>query len=263
MPLLHYIDLPGPNRPIVVLHCILGSADEWEALARRWARELHHRVILVDLRNHGRSFHAPDHTIRAMAVDILRLLDALGLPDEVVLLGHSMGAKVAMRLALSYPARVASLICLDMSPGPDDLTYVDHLLAVLRRLEADGLPGPTQTEALLAAEEIPPAIRHYVLQNLAGPAAGPWYWRVNLAAIAAATQDLAAALTAPSRCNKPASFVRAATSGYVTDYDLEFTVPALFAGAQVTTIADAGHFLHLDKPDAIFAAVATHLAMHA
>ena len=129
MSLLHYQTL-GLGPPLILLHGLFGSADNWGSIAKHFAQ--HYQVISVDLRNHGRSPHHDSQTYPEMADDLLAVLDTLGLA-QVHLLGHSLGGKVAMQFATQYPERVSKLIVVDMAMRayPDRYTQLmDHMLAV-------------------------------------------------------------------------------------------------------------------------------------
>ncbi|RZJ88639.1 MAG: alpha/beta fold hydrolase, partial [Hymenobacter sp.] len=136
-PLLHFLDQGDPAaQPLVVLHGLFGTLDNWQTLARRWADEAGLRVISVDLRNHGRSFHAPEHSYALLAQDVLTLLDHLALaPERLTLMGHSMGGKVAMTLALGYPARLAQLIVVDIAPRFSNMEHQDDIIAGLQAVD--------------------------------------------------------------------------------------------------------------------------------
>lgn len=260
MPLLHYIDLLGAGTPLVILHSLLGSSREWQPLAQRWANDLQRRVLVVDLRNHGQSFHDSHHSIPAMAKDVTALLHELNLIDNVTLLGHSMGGKVAMQLTLDYPDRVAGLISLDMAPSPDDLTYIAALLANLQALDIESLTDAAQVDAAMAAGGLAAETRQYILQNVTRHADGKLSWCVNLPSLSAGVPALAEAVVAPAPFPKPALFVRAGASGYITENDEQHGIPALFPRAIITTIPNVGHFLHLESPEEVFQLVSRYLS---
>ncbi|MBD2714079.1 alpha/beta fold hydrolase [Microvirga sp. STR05] len=257
---MHYIDLPGPGNPLVVLHSLLGSSQEWQPLAQRWANDLQRRVVVVDLRNHGQSFHDSHHSIPAMAKDVAALLHDLNLIDNVTLLGHSMGGKVAMRLALDYTDCVASMISLDMAPSPDDLTYVAALLANLQALNIESLAEVAQVDAALAVGGLAAETRQYILQNVNRCADGKLSWCVNLPSLSAGVPALAEAVVASAPFPKPTLFVRAGISGYITEDDEHHGIPVLFPRAIITTIPNVGHFLHLESPEAVFQLVSQYLS---
>jgi pimeloyl-ACP methyl ester carboxylesterase len=186
-PLLHYLDQGDPAaRPLVVLHGLFGTLDNWQTLARRWADEAGLRVVSVDLRNHGRSFHSPEHSYAAMAQDVLALLDHLALdPARLTVLGHSMGGKVAMCLALGYPTRLAQLIVLDIAPRFSNMEHQDAIVAGLQAVDLATIQTRQQAEGALAPLVPQPGVRQFLLKNLYRRDDNSFAWRINLPALVA------------------------------------------------------------------------------
>lgn len=214
------------------------------AVQRRLAPRL--RVIALDLRNHGASPHDPAMSYPAMAADVRETLAARGaLPAAFV--GHSMGGKVAMRVALERPDDVARLLVADIAP----VRYPSHFGAIVAALRALPLrPGMTRADADAALRGAVPeaSMRAFLLQNLRldpTPA-----WRIGLDAIAAALPEIEGWPEAGGRTYPgPALFVSGARSDYV-QADARPAIRALFPAARFVTLKDAGHWLHADNPEA-------------
>ncbi len=235
----------GRGEPVALLHGLYGRSQNLATLARRLSTDF--RVLSLDLRNHGASPHAPGMSYRAMAEDVLETLagrDAL----PAAILGHSMGGKTAMIAALTQPEAVRRLIVADIAP----VAYRHRNLALAEALLALKLPpglSRSQADGALANAVSDPAVRGFLLQNLvtgANPA-----WRIGLAEIAAGIADIEGfpILDETMAYREPTLFVRGATSGYVKDEAIP-VISALFPRARLETIADAGHWLHADQPDA-------------
>jgi len=252
--ILHAADM-GEARgqpPLVLLHGLLGAARNFGTLQRRLA--VTRRVVALDLRNHGASPHADGMDYATMAADVGETLGALGaLPAAVM--GHSMGGKVAMRLALDAPPAVERLLVSDIAP----VAYPDsHGRLVQALLRVKLTPGLTRARAEAAmADAVPePEIRAFLLQNLrlgAGADAVP-AWRVGLAQIAAALPDITGwrdAGQAPFAGRT--LFVAGERSAYIRAADRP-AIRALFPQARFVTVKQAGHWVHADNP-AGFAAV--------
>ncbi len=243
----------GEGDPVCVLHGLFGAGMNLRTAGRRLA--VAHRVLLLDLRNHGSSPHAPTMSYAEMSADVRETLAALGaLP--AALLGHSMGGKIAMRLALDTPNAVTRLLVVDIAP----VAYVPHfdgLVAALRALPLR--PGLTRTEAsaLLAPAVPDAALRAFLLQNLRFEGAPTW--RLGLAEIAANLSLLEGWDATPgAHYDRPALFLSGARSSYVrTDY--RPVIRALFPAARFATLRDAGHWMHADQPDAFAATAAAFL----
>ena len=263
MPLLHYLDQGASTAtPLVVLHGLFGTLDNWQTLARRWADEAGLRVISVDLRNHGRSFHAPEHSYALMAQDVSELLDYLALdPARLTVLGHSMGGKAAMTLALTYPARLAQLIVVDIAPRFSNMAHQDAIVAGLQALDLPTTHTRQQAEATLLGHIPQPGVRQFLLKNLYRLADNSFAWRLNLPALVANLPAIGEEITAAQPFLKPALFVRGGQSDYITAEDKLRGIPALFPNSQVVTVPDAGHWLHAEKPEEVFGLVRNFVLM--
>ncbi len=248
--MLHY-KIFGEGQPLVILHGLFGMLDNWQTLARTWADR--YQVVLLDLRNHGRSFHTEAMDYPLLAADVAETLHTLDV-QACYLLGHSMGGKVAMQVALSHPELVQQLVVVDIAPRRYRPGH-HEIFAALATLDP-----PTITDRKAAAEELgtylaDPGIRLFLLKNLARDPAGGFRWRMNLPAI----RDNYDKLIGPvgqlgDRYDGPALFLRGSQSGYVQDDDFEL-IQMLFPQAQLETVAGAGHWVHAEKPAELLAAV--------
>ena len=247
MPLALASAVIGQGPPAVILHGLFGSGTNWRTIARRLGSRL--ECHLADQRNHGRSPHARGMTYPALAADVLAYLDARGI-DRAGLIGHSMGGKTAMTLALTAPERVRWLIVADIAPAPSPS---DHrpILEALRALALDSLTSRTAVDAALAPVIPDPALRGFLLQNVLHGGSG-LRWRIDLEAIAEALPDLTGFPSpAPGTVYEgPTLFLRGERSDYLTAHH-EPRIRALFPSASVETIADAGHWLHAERPAAV------------
>ena len=240
---LHSVEA-GDGAPVLLLHGLFGAAANWGTIQKTLATT--HRVIALDLRNHGASAHAAAMDFAAMAADVAETMAALNIAPATVV-GHSMGGKVAMMLALMRPDLVARLVVADIAPvryPPSLRLYV----AAMRVLPL--VPGLTRRAADAAlAEAVPePGIRAFLLQNLLF-ARDPPAWRIGLDEIAAAMPDIEDfSPPAPdARYHGPTLFVTGARSDYVRP-EHHATIRALFPAARFVTLRDAGHWVHADKP---------------
>ncbi|MEJ0019533.1 MAG: alpha/beta fold hydrolase [Acetobacteraceae bacterium] len=252
--ILHAIEAGSGDPPLVLLHGLFGSARNFGAVQRAVAEG--RRTLALDLRNHGASPHDADTGYPAMAADVLETLEQAGaLP--AVLLGHSMGGKVAMRAALQRPEAVARLLVADIAPVP----YPPHLRATAQAMAALKLtPGLTRGEADAAlADAVPdPAMRAFLLQNLRLGAHPEW--RIGLAEIIAGFGAIEA-WDAPAdwRYTGPSLFVAGASSDYVRP-EHRPVIRTWFPTARFVTLKNAGHWLHADNPSGFLAVVEAFLA---
>jgi pimeloyl-ACP methyl ester carboxylesterase len=232
----------GP--PVIILHGLLGSSGNWRSIARRLSAR--HRVFSLDLRNHGDSPHAEDMSYATMAEDVRAFLDAHGI-EAATVIGHSMGGKTAMRLALDHPGRMERLVVVDIAPSVSEHDHVPVLQA-MAALDTARVARRSDAERMLEAAIPDAGMRMFVLQNLAAGEDG-FAWRINLEAI---ERSLPALLDFPVDADVrpfsgPTLFLRGALSDYVRASD-ESAIRRLFPRADIVTIEGAGHWVHAEQP---------------
>lgn len=255
--ILNAIEAGQGDPPLVLLHGLFGSARNFGTVQRAFAQ--HRRTIALDLRNHGASPHGPETRYATMARDVLHTLDQLGaLP--VTLLGHSMGGKVVMQVALLQPDAVARLIVADIAPVP----YPPHLRAVAEAMASLSLtPGMTRAQADAAlADAIPePGMRVFLLQNLQLGATPRW--RIGLSEIIAGFADIEAwDVPAGAHYTGPTLFIAGADSNYIEPAHRPI-IRSWFPTARFVTLKHAGHWLHAENPTGFVAVVEAFLTASA
>ena len=241
----------GEGPAFVIMHGLFGMLDNWQTLARKWSGE--YRVILVDLRNHGRSPHLEEMDYDLMAEDVATLLEELGI-DECILLGHSMGGKVAMQTALTYPELVNRLIVVDIAPRRYRAGH-DTIFAALEAFDPSTITDRKAAARAMESFVSDPGIQLFLLKNLARSPQGGFRWRMNLPVI----KENYLKLIGPvgqigDEYDSPSLFLRGGNSGYVQDDDLEL-IKMLFPSATLTTVAGAGHWVHAERPAELMAEV--------
>jgi pimeloyl-ACP methyl ester carboxylesterase len=241
----------GTGPPVVVLHGLFGSSANWRSVAR--ALTSSHRVLCVDLRNHGHSPWADSMDYLEMADDVRTLIARQGLSCPTVV-GHSMGGKTAMALALTSPASVGNLVVVDIAPVPYADRFTPYVEA-MRSIDAAATASRTEAQRRLAERLPDPATAPFLLQNLVSRN-DHFDWRLNLAAIGLSVPALSAFPTALLGCRftGPVSLIRGGASDYVAEADLE-AFENLFPGFEAHTIEHAGHWVHAEKPEAFLIAL--------
>lgn len=250
-------DSVGAGPPLLILHGLFGWARNWQSVAR--ALSDRYRVLCLDARNHGRSPHTAAMDYRLMAADVTALIDTLAL-GPVTLLGHSMGGKTAMTLALLAPARVEKLVVVDIAPiaTPDQHT---PLIDAMRALPLTAVKRRQQAEDGLVAAVPDRDVRLFLLQNfLPGAEAGAW--RFNLDGLRAAMPALIDALPVPpeARYDGPVHVIRGARSDRVTAETLAAMQPT-FPHVCLHTVANGGHWPHAEAPAEFMLALEDALAI--
>ena len=235
----------GEGPWLVMLHGLFGSADNLGGLAR--ILEANYRILMLDLRNHGRSPHAETMTYSVMAADVLAAMDKEGIAKAVIF-GHSMGGKVAMQLALDAPERISSLIVGDIAPVQYG-GHHDRILEGMQKVAADAPQSRQEAQALLATYEDEPAVLSFLMTNWRKLESGNWGWRVNLPVITSRYGDIASA-SEGTPFKGPVLFLRGDRSDYVQASHKD-KILALFPRATVKTITGTGHWLHAEKPEMV------------
>jgi esterase len=244
---------PTSRPPLVIAHGLFGSGRNWGAIAKRLAAD--RQVIAVDMRNHGDSPWDPVHDYPAMAADLAATIAPLGRPAD--LLGHSMGGKAAMVLALTAAGKVRRLIIADMAPVAYDRTQLPYVEA-MQALDLAKVTRRSEAEAALAAAVPEPGVRAFLAQSLAiGPEGAAW--KLNLPVLGAEMPKIMGWPATDGRFDGPTLFLRGADSDYVRPDALP-RIRALFPAARVEAIPGTGHWLHADAPAAFIAAVQSFLA---
>ena len=247
---------PGPERlpPLVIAHGLFGQARNWSALSKRLAAA-GRRVVAVDMRHHGATEPAPAGGYEEMAGDLADTMAAEGAGD---LLGHSMGGKAAMAMALTRPGGLRRLVVADIAPiaygGRDHLPYIRAMQAVdLSRVERR-----SQAEAALADAVPDRALRLFLVQSLELSPEGA-RWRLELDRLAEAMPRIMGFPELAATWDGPALFLAAGAADYLTPSHRP-RIRSLFPGAVFETVEGAGHWLHAEKPEAFLAAVERFLS---
>ncbi|TVP51458.1 MAG: alpha/beta fold hydrolase [Halomonas sp.] len=252
---LYFIDMPADDgaadaAPLVVIHGLLGSADNWRSHLKVWQRS--RRVIALDLRNHGRSPHAEGMRYATMVSDVLALLDKLSI-ERAHVLGHSMGGKVAISLARIAPERVASLIVADIAPVKYDHGH-DDVFAALERVREGQPKNRRDADALLAEHVDSRPTRLFLATNLVRNDENVMALRVGLAHIKSGYGDIIDVPDGDRPYEGPTLILRGGDSHYVAD-DMLPAAREMLPRARVVTLKNAGHWLHADQPEAFQQAV--------
>ena len=235
---------PRAGRPaLVFLHGLFGSSTNWGGVARRLASD--HQVFAVDLRNHGQSFHDPETGYPALAADVRAFIDA-EVPGGFAIVGHSMGGKVAMQLALTDPTGLAGIAVVDMAP----VSYTHGFEAVFGALDAVDLArlrNRGDADRMMAAHLEVEGLRAFLLQNLVR-VDGAWRWRLNVEGLRKAQAVLTGFEAPTAAWNGVAHFIYGTASDYVRP-EHRPVIETLFPGAVFCPVADAGHWVYADKPE--------------
>jgi esterase len=247
--------ITGEGPPLILLHGLFGSLDNLGGIARRLEDQW--QIHALDERNHGSSPHTDTMDYPSMADDVIAYMDAQGI-DKASLLGHSMGGKVAMQVALQAPERVQKLIVADIAP----VTYKprhDAILEGLTGIDLAGVRSRQDADRLMAGFVDEPGVRQFLLKNLERipgeqqEEGGPVFrWRLNLPVIDACYENLARAPEGDNPFTGPVLFLKGAESAYIQEKHRD-EIQRLFPDAQLRIIQGTGHWLHAEKADSFAA----------
>lgn len=242
-----------PGVPLLIVHGLFGSRTNWRSIARHLGERFH--VLTVDLRNHGDSPHTKAMDYPAMASDLAQFIDQR-CGGKAHVLGHSMGGKAAMVLALTEPERVAQLLVVDIAPVsyPQDHQW---LIDAMQQLDLTALTSRQAADQALMQRIGDPAVRQFLLQNLARQGKG-YVWRLNLPVLEAAQADIAAFPELHARFDGPACFLYGDRSDYVLPTH-HAAIYRYFPQAELMEIPAAGHWVHAEQPAVLLRAVTSFL----
>lgn len=245
----------GEGTPFLILHGFLGMSDNWKTLGSKFS-ENGYEVHLLDQRNHGRSPHTSEMNYQVMSQDVKNYCEENNL-ENVILLGHSMGGKVAMQAAGDFPDLIQKLIIVDISPK----YYAPHhqeILAGLQALDNEVITSRGDAEEFLAKFIPDTGTRLFLLKNLYWKTKEKLSLRLNLEVLSQAAEDIGMGLSENIHFTKPTLFIKGGKSNYITEEDLPL-IKNHFPQATVQTIENAGHWVHAEKMKDFYSKVSEFL----
>jgi len=239
-------EVQGDGPALLILHGLFGSLENWHGMARRLSAQF--KVFSIDQRNHGRSPHLPEMNYELMAGDVLSLMQEAGLARAHVL-GHSMGGKTAMQLALAHGQAVDQLVVADIAPKAYP-PHHDQIIKALLSVDFLKIKSRRDLDAALAPSIPDTAVRQFLIKD-AKPVDGSFKWQMNIKAIAENYPHLLAAPSPGGQFAGPTLFVCGENSDYITTKD-HALIRKLFPASIFEVIPGAGHWLHAEAPEAFF-----------
>lgn len=233
----------GQGHPIIILHGLFGSLDNWQTIARQLAQN--YMVFVLDQRNHGYSPHVETFDYESMAED-LRLFMEDNWIYGATILGHSMGGKTAMQFALDNPDMVNRLVIVDIGPKAYRSGH-QSIFEAMFSLDVTQLTNRKIAYAHFKKTIEKEGVRQFLLKNLTRNRAGSYAWKMNLPVIYQNYDKILAAIESDEVFDKPTLFIKGELSPYITEKDHSF-IHTLFPNAEIKTVAGAGHWVHSEKP---------------
>lgn len=238
------------NQPLIILHGIFGSSDNWATYGRRIAQE-GFEVFIPDQRNHGQSPHNNIFNYLALTDDLFDFIDDNNIYNPIIL-GHSMGGKVAMRFALENPQLVKRLVIVDISlkaygPRPQHKKIIEAMKSVDLDMVSSRAEVDEQLSSLIP--QVP--VRQFILKNLHRKEHDEYEWRMFLEGIDKNLDSMFDAIETGSRFMKPTLFIKGGDSDYILMEDYG-PIRNNFPNAEIVTIADTTHWLHVEAPEKFY-----------
>jgi len=240
--------IEGKGMPLIILHGFLGMSDNWKSLGTLYANE-GYEVHMLDLRNHGKSFHADEFNLNVMSSDVLKYCQYHNL-SSVSIIGHSMGGKVAMLFASTYPELVKKLIVADIGPKYYPPHHQD-ILAALNAVDFSTQPDRANVEEVLSRFISDFGTRQFLMKNLYWIQPGQLAFRFNLSVFNKNIERVGEELAEGHYFDKPTLFIRGGSSNYILDSDMP-SIKKFFPASELVTIPKVGHWLHAENPKLFF-----------
>ena len=233
----------GSGKPLVILHGLFGFSDNWQSHAKYLSS--YYRVILFDLRNHGRSSWSDNHTYENMALDVAESLDHLSI-DKACFIGHSMGGKVLMHMGLNHGSYIDKMIVVDMGTKSYPMHHQDVIKAI-QSVNIENVTARSQVNEMLKPLLSSEGLRQFLLKNLYWKEKGVLAWRMNVKILVESMQEILSVLPSGEVLHETL-FIRGALSNYILDEDVDL-IQNQFPNSEILTIDGAGHWVHAEASE--------------
>ena len=248
MSILHSLILGKEGEDLLILHGFLGMGDNWKTYAKR-INSLGYKVHLLDQRNHGRSFWNSSFSYSIMAKDIVAYCEKYNL-ENILVLGHSMGGKVAMHLACYHQELLKAFIVADISPKKYD-SHHQQILNGLSALDFDKISSRAMADEKLSTWVVDASTRQFLLKNLNWTEQGKLGLRINIDVLKNVSKAIGEGLKNDAKSNKPCLFIKGQNSDYILDIDSPI-IKYHFPKATNYTVSNSGHWLHAENPEEFY-----------
>lgn len=247
---LHFREI-GEGEPVFIFHGLFGMNDNWQTFGKNLS-ERGYKVILADLRNHGHSPHAAEHSYEKMADDIFELINDTGNNNPVVV-GHSMGGKAVLKLLDKYPGSVTKAVVIDIGPWTYPVLHMEVLNA-LNSIKPSELNNRKEAEDQLKETLNDNGTIQFLLKNLYRIDTDNFAWRFNLDSLTNNIEKIGEAVFPEKKVETPVKFIRGELSNYL-DFEKTEEITDYFPLAEFETIQHAGHWVHVDQPAALMSSI--------
>ena len=248
----------GAGPPLIILHGMYGFSDNWVSIAKTLATSF--TIYLPDQRNHGQSDHNKLHDYQCMSNDLHEMVNEIGL-KKFFLAGHSMGGKTAISFALQWPEMVEGLLVADISPFKSELNSDEfhglhkNILETIISIDPSLITSRDQVDFILSNNIPSEKIRGFIMKNLERTSSDSFKWKLNAEALLSNLDSIMDGLPRPEQqaiqiTGFPVIFLKAEESSYIPESDFK-DIQKLFPAVEIRTIENSGHWIHVDRPDAV------------
>lgn len=244
----------GQGYPVIILHGLFGMLDNWQTIAKKLADK--YTVYIVDQRNHGRSPHLPEFNYQVLADDLQSFMESNWI-YEAHIIGHSMGGKTAMQLALSYPEIVRKLVVVDIAPKQYQPGH-QAIFEALQSLDLATITNRKEAATQLGATIKDAGVQQFLLKNLSRNPNGQYEWKMNLPIIHQYYDRILENVQMEESFNRPTLFIKGGQSNYIQETDSS-AIKNFFPLANIETIPQAGHWVHATAPTELLNLIYTFL----
>ncbi|MBK9255093.1 MAG: alpha/beta fold hydrolase [Saprospiraceae bacterium] len=241
----------GQGQPVIILHGLFGMLDNWQLIARK-LEERDYMSILIDQRDHGRSPHTDTFNYQVLSDDLFEFMEDNGIHESIIL-GHSMGGKTAMQFALAHQNSVTKLIVVDMASKAYSGGH-EQVFNALLDVNLNSVQSRSEVEEILMNHLNELSTVQFLMKNLSRSKEGQFEWKMNLSLLHTSYPDILAALDIHETVSVETLFIKGERSEYIMEDD-KTTLKKQFPNAAFETIADAGHWVHADNPNALIESI--------
>ena len=238
----------GSGPPIIILHGLFGMLDNWLTLAKK-LEGAGYMPILIDLRDHGRSEKTDDISYNLMADDLYHFMEENWIHDAIVI-GHSMGGKVALQFTKNHESMVSKLIVVDIGIKRYEAGHED-VMDALESVDLDTVETRQDVENVLMASLGEVSTVQFLMKSLTRKKEGEYEWKMNLPLLRKNYNNILSEITFEYPIDTPTLFVKGGTSPYILSEDVK-SIQKVLPNASIQIIDNAGHWVHADQPDELF-----------
>lgn len=246
----------GTGRPLIILHGLFGSSDNWLTIAKKFAQ--HYHVFLLDARNHGLSLWSDEHSYALMAADLAEFITEHNLQNSAII-GHSMGGKTLMHFVQTSNITISKMVVVDISPR----YYAPHHqreIAALQPIDLSKLQSRQDADDAMALIIPETMVRQFLLKGLYRNDAGDFNWRFNIKTIANHIDNIGEAQNKNTKVALEALFIRGANSSYYISESDQELIQDIFTNSKIVTIPNAAHWVQAEQPEIFYEVVMQFLA---